>query len=51
MKGSGFRSSGDEWHLITAIHDGADGLILCVIDTQVIDTHVAAFYVIACNEF
>jgi hypothetical protein len=28
---------GDEWHLITIIHDGVDGLILCVIDTQVYD--------------
>jgi hypothetical protein len=37
MKGLGFRSSGDEWHLITAMHDGADGLILCVIDTEVYD--------------
>jgi hypothetical protein len=34
------RLEGDEWHLITVIHDGVDGLILCVIDTQVYDlTH------------
>jgi hypothetical protein len=37
MKGLGFKSSGDEWHLITTIHDGANGLILCVIETQVYD--------------
>jgi hypothetical protein len=35
MKGLRFKSSGDEWHLIIAIHDGVDGLILCVNDTQV----------------
>jgi hypothetical protein len=37
MKGLGFKSSGDEWHLIIAIHDGVDGLIFCVINTQVYD--------------
>jgi hypothetical protein len=37
MNGLGFRNSGDEWHLITIIHDGANGLILCVIDIQVYD--------------
>ncbi len=41
MNGLGFRNSGDEWHLIITIHDGANGLILCVIDTQVYDlTHL-----------
>jgi hypothetical protein len=40
MKGLGFRISGDEWHLITAIHNGVNGLIFCVIDIQVYDfTH------------
>jgi hypothetical protein len=28
---------GDEWHVITTIHDGVDGLILCVIDIQIYD--------------
>ncbi len=28
---------GDEWHVITTIHDGVDGLIFCVIDTQFYD--------------
>jgi hypothetical protein len=31
------RISGNEWHLITTIHDGANGMIFCVIDTQVYD--------------
>jgi hypothetical protein len=40
MKGLRFKSSGDEWHVIIAIHDGVDDLILCVIEIQVYDlTH------------
>jgi hypothetical protein len=40
MKDLVFRSNGNEWHLIIAINDGIDGLILCVINIQVYDlTH------------
>ncbi len=32
-----FRNNGNEWHLITTIHDGAYDMIFCVMGTQVYD--------------
>ncbi len=51
MKGLGFKNSGDEWHLIIAIHDGVDGLILCVIDIQVYDLIHPCLFLICHNWF